>query len=144
MRTKTLAKKIAAFALGKKAHDVVIMDLRKLTDMTDYFVICSADSDTQVKAVADGVLDGMEKLGAGVWHSEGLSQRQWVLLDYVDVVIHIFHKEVRKFYNLEKLWGDSLMEAVVDTAPARQRRSVPSRVSRRRSRGREEGKTLVL
>ncbi len=144
MRTKTLAKKIAAFALGKKAYDVIIMDLRNLTDMTDYFVICSADSDTQVKAVADAVLDGMGKLGAEAWHSEGLSQRQWALLDYVDVVVHIFHKEVRKFYNLEKLWGDSLMEAVVDAPPARHRRSVSTRVSRRRSRERKEGKTLVL
>ena len=132
MGPKTLAKKIAAFALGKKAHDVIIMDLRKLTDMTDYFVICSADSDTQVKAIADEVMDGTEKLGAEVWHSEGMSQRQWVLLDYIDVVVHVFHKEVRKFYNLEKLWGDSVIEAVEDIHPVRSRRVASSKSARKR------------
>lgn len=90
------------------------MDLRKLTDMTDFFVICSADSDVQVKAIADAVMEGTEKLGADVWHREGLSQRQWVLLDYVDVVVHIFNKELRRFYSLEKLWGDAKVECVED------------------------------
>ena len=132
MRPQTLAKKIAGFALGKKAHDVIIMDLRKLTDMTDYFIICSADSETQVKAVADAVMDGTGKLGAEAWHSEGMSQRQWVLLDYIDVVVHIFHKEVRKFYNLEKLWGDSAMEAVEDVLHARSRRATSSKSARKR------------
>ena len=130
MQPKTLAKKIAAFALGKKAHDVVVMDLRKLTDMTDYFVICSADSDTQVKAITDAVTDGTEKLGMTVWHTEGVSQRQWALLDYVDVVVHIFHKEVRKFYNLEKLWGDSVIEAVQDTIRKPRATSKASRKTR--------------
>jgi ribosome-associated protein len=111
---KTLAKKIAALALTKKAADVVLMDLRKLTDMTDFFVVCSGDSDVQVKAIADAIIDGTEKSGIDVWHKEGISQRQWVLLDYVDVVVHVFHKEARKFYGLEKLWGDAKFEEIMD------------------------------
>lgn len=119
MTPKTLAKKIARLTLTKKAHDVILMDLRKLTDIADFFVISSADSDVQVKAVADAVADGMERLGVPIWHREGLSQRQWILLDYVDVVVHVFHKEVRSFYALEKLWGDAVVEQVGDETPAR-------------------------
>ena len=115
MTPKTLAKKIALCALTKKAQNVTILDLRKVTDMADFFVICSADSDTQVKAVADAVIDGMENAGVEAWHREGLTERQWVLVDYVDVVVHIFHREARKFYGLEKLWGDAKIETVEDT-----------------------------
>ena len=111
---KILAKNIALWALTKKAHDVTIMDLRKVTDMADFFVVCSGDSDTQVKAIADAVTDGMEGAGVEAWHREGLTERQWVLLDYVDVVVHVFHKEARKFYGLEKLWGDAKTEKVED------------------------------
>lgn len=114
MTPKTLAKKIATLALTKKASNVMIMDLRKLTDMTDFFVVCSADSDTQVKAIADAIADGTEKLGSSPWHEEGISNRQWVLLDFVDVVTHVFHKEARRFYSLEKLWGDAKIETVED------------------------------
>ncbi len=94
------------------------MDLRKVTDMADFFIVCSADSDVQVKAIADAVTDGTDAIGVSAWHREGLSQRQWVLLDYVDVVVHVFHKEMRKYYALEKLWGDAAIELVED-APAR-------------------------
>ena len=107
------------------------MDLRKLTDMADFFVVCSADSDVQVKAVADAIADGTDKIGISAWHSEGLTHRQWVLLDYVDVVVHVFHKEVRRFYGLEKLWGDAVIEAVEDT-PAK-KPSVPARRTRKRA-----------
>lgn len=125
MTPRTLAKKIAQFALTKKAHAVTIMDLRKVTDMADFFVVCSADSDVQVKAVADAVADGTEQFGVSPWHREGLTQRQWVLLDYVDVVVHIFHKETRKYYGIEKLWGDAKVEVVEDSpkkAPVRKSR----------------------
>ena len=114
MTPKTLSKKIAELALTKKAYNVLIVDLRKLTDMTDFFVICSADSDTQVKAIADAIAEGTIKFGQPVWHSEGLEQRNWVLLDYVDVVVHVFLKELRKFYGLERLWGDAKIEVVED------------------------------
>lgn len=119
MTAKTLAKKIALLALTKKAGDVIILDLRKVTDMADFFVVCSGDSDTQVKAIADAITDGMELEGAAAWHREGLTERQWVLLDYVDVVAHVFHKEARKFYGIEKLWGDAKTETVEDTPPVK-------------------------
>ncbi len=111
---KTAAKKIAQLSLTKKAYDVLIMDLRKLTTITDYFVVCTADSDTQVKAVADAISEGMTKLGDRPWHEEGYTNRSWILLDFVDVVVHVFHKDVRKFYNLERLWGDAPIEHVGD------------------------------
>jgi len=105
LTSKALAKKIAAFALLKKAQNVVLLDLRKLTTMSDFFVICSADSDTHVRAIADAIRDGAQGAGEKVWHDEGQGQSTWVLLDFVDVVVHVFHKETRSFYNLEKLWA---------------------------------------
>ena len=113
MRSPALARKIASLALTKKAHDVTIMDLRKLTSMVNFFVICSADSDIQVRAIADAVEDGLEKKGSHAWHKEAGSLN-WVLLDYVDVVLHVFHKNTRTYYNLEKLWGDAEIEHVTD------------------------------
>jgi ribosome-associated protein len=111
---RTIARKVAHFALTKKATDVVIIDLRKVMTITDFFVICSADSDTQVRAIADAVVTGMEKLGQEAWHNEGYSHLNWVLLDYVNVVVHVFRKETRSFYNLERLWGDAKFEYVQD------------------------------
>jgi ribosome-associated protein len=108
---------MARLALTKKAGEVTVMDLRKVTDMADFFVVCSGDSDTQVKAIADAITDGMELEGVAAWHREGLTERQWVLLDYVDVVVHVFHKEARRFYGIEKLWGDAQIEIVEDTPP---------------------------
>jgi ribosome-associated protein len=111
-----LAKKIAELALSKKATDVILMDLRKLNGPADFFVVCSTDSDTQVKAVAEGIRRGSEELGARMWHSEGLKALSWVLLDFVDVVVHVFHREARGFYAIERLWGDATITNVEDTA----------------------------
>lgn len=130
MTPRTLAKKIAQLAMSKKAQDVTIMDLRKVTDMTDFFVLCSADSDTQVKAIADAIADGTELSGASPWHREGLTQRHWVLLDYVDVVAHIFHRETRKFYGLEKLWGDAKIEVVEDKPPVKKKPAAKPRAKK--------------
>ncbi len=110
-----LAKHIASHAIGKKARNVVLMYLRKKSGATDFFVICTGDSDTQVKAIADAVRDGMNGRGYRVWHSEGFRALQWILLDYVDVVVHVFHKDVRHFYNLERLWSDAKIYPVEDT-----------------------------
>lgn len=92
----------------------MILDLRKLTTITDFFVICTAYSDTQVKAVADAVIDGAKKMDERVWHKEGMTLKSWVLLDYVDVVVHIFLKDTRRFYGLEKLWGDAPVIEVIE------------------------------
>ena len=116
LKSALLANAIAKLALTKKASDVVILDLRPVTSMTDFFVVCSADSDTQVKAIADAVVEGTEKKGSSPWHKETGSPN-WVLLDYSDVVMHIFHKNARSYYNLEKLWGDAKMKWVSDEKP---------------------------
>jgi ribosome-associated protein len=114
--SKSLAKLIANAALSKKAHDVTILDLRKLTTMTDYFVVCSVDSDTQARAAADAIKNEALEKGETSVRKEGYSEGRWVLLDFVDVVAHVFHKEQREFYNLEKLWGDAKFEYVNDEA----------------------------
>lgn len=97
--------------LTKKAHDVVLMDLRKLSPVADFFVICSADSEIQVKAIADAVEEGMERRGVTLWHREAGSLK-WFVLDYVDVVLHIFHQSTRSYYSLEKLWGDARIKSI--------------------------------
>ncbi len=125
MRSPALARNIAALTQTKKAQDVVIMDLRGLTSMTDFFVVCSADSDVQLRAIADAVEEGMLKKGASVWHRESGSSN-WVLLDYVDVVLHIFHKNIRSYYNLEKLWGDAVTKYLHETGSSAARRSAPA------------------
>ncbi|MGE5682253.1 MAG: ribosome silencing factor [Bacillota bacterium] len=108
------AYKITDLIFNKKGSDVKILDLRKLTSIADYFVICSADSDTQVKAIADEVDKELSKAGIKCYHKEGLTALNWVLLDYFDVIVHIFKKEARSYYNLEKLWGDAPSIVVED------------------------------
>lgn len=132
MRSSTLAKRVAALALTKKAHDLVIMDLRSLSTVTDFFVICSADSEVQARAIADVVDEGLEKHGTRPWHRESGSSH-WILLDYVDVVLHVFHTHTRQFYNLEKLWGDAKIQHISDDVPARLRRTAGSTPRTRRT-----------
>lgn len=110
----TLARRIADYSLTKKAQDVCVMDLRGLSSVTDFFVICHGESDVQVKAIADAVADGLAKEGVKVWHKEGYEYLSWVLLDYVDVVVHVFKKDARAFYGLERLWGDSKVDRITD------------------------------
>ncbi len=113
---KRLAKLLAKYSLEKKAVDVVLLDLRKLTPMTDFFVICSADSDVQVRAIVDHLRDKMKQRNIRPWHVEGYGQLRWVLIDFIDVVVHVFLKSAREFYNLEGLWGDAKIETVLDEA----------------------------
>ncbi len=114
MDSKLFAEKIADLVFNKKGYDVRIIDLRSLTTFSDFFVICSADSDTQVKAIADEVDKNLRDEGIKCWHKEGYTALSWVLLDYVDVVVHVFKKEAREFYNIEKLWGDAPSIEVID------------------------------
>jgi ribosome-associated protein len=104
---QSLALKAAEFCVDGKANEVVVLDLSKVTDMTDYFVIASGTSDTHVRAVAEQVRDALARTGMKAHHVEGLTQGRWVLLDYVDFVVHIFHPALRQFYQLERLWGDA-------------------------------------
>lgn len=114
MESKKLAQRIANQIFEKKGYDVSILDLTNIASFADYFVICSADSDTQVKAISDDVEKKLRDEGIKTWHREGYNSLNWVLLDYVDVVVHVFKKDARLFYNLEKLWGDAPQVKVDD------------------------------
>jgi len=103
----SLAQRAAAVCLDFKANDVVLLDLRGVSDMTDFFIVGSGTSDTHVRSVGEHVVEEMKKLGARAHHVEGLSQGRWVLLDFVDFVVHLFHPTLREFYQLERLWSDA-------------------------------------
>ena len=94
-------------AYDKKAEDVVIINLKKLTSLTDYLLVCSADSERQVDAIASYIGDCMRARGVRPLCVEGASQGKWALMDYDDVIVHIFHKPVRIFYDIEGLWADA-------------------------------------
>ncbi len=111
------AQRAAALCLDLKASDVVILDLKGVSDMTDSFVIASGTSDTHVRSVAEHVMDEMRKEGMRAHHVEGLQQGRWVLLDYVDFVVHIFHPTLREFYQLERLWSDAEVTPVESEQP---------------------------
>ena len=91
----------------RKAVDGVVLDLVGLTDATDHFVIVSGTSDTHVRAIAEHVIETLRERGVRAHHVEGLSAGRWVLLDFVDFVVHVFHPALREFYQLERLWGDA-------------------------------------
>ncbi len=116
---RRLAHLAGELALEKKAFDVKILDLRKLSPVCDFFVICSASVDIHAKAIAEWITANLESRGIRFWHQEGYQTSRWILLDYVDVVIHIFLPEVRDFYALEKLWGDAKIEEISEEKPAK-------------------------
>jgi ribosome-associated protein len=97
----------AEAADNKKAFDILILDLRSLTYITDYFVICSATNTTQVGAISDGIGEALGRAGVHPSHVEGEAEASWVLMDYGDIVVHIFDEQARIYYSLEKLWGDA-------------------------------------
>lgn len=108
MDARTLAEKISEFAEDKKAEDVEILDMRKLGDIVDYVVICSAGNSNQLKAIAGYIENSISALGLEPAHREGQYGAKWFLLDYVDVVVHVIHQEAREFYNLEELWSEAI------------------------------------
>lgn len=91
----------------RKGDKVVVLDLRGLSDAADCFVIASGTSDAHVRGIADGVVGALEESGHPALHVEGLAAGRWVLLDFVDIVVHLFHPETRAFYQLERLWEDA-------------------------------------
>jgi ribosome-associated protein len=114
-----LARRAVQACLEKKASDPVLLDLREIGAVSDFFVVVSAASEVQVKAVADHVEEKLrEEKGTRPWHVEGLDGRRWVLLDYVDVVVHVFHEKTREYYLLERLWGDAKRIEIADERPA--------------------------
>lgn len=99
---------VAIDAIGDlKANQLVVLDLRGLYDATDYFVIASGTSDAHVRGIAESVIEKMARGGFRTYHVEGLAGGKWVLLDFVDFVVHLFHPETRAFYQLERLWSDA-------------------------------------
>jgi ribosome-associated protein len=102
-----LAERCARLLFEKKAEDILVLDLRKLSAVTDFFVVASGSSSTHVGALAEHVEDTLREAGLRPWHTEGYSAQRWVLLDYVHVVVHVFHPKTREFYLLERLWGDA-------------------------------------
>src|SRR6478735_3041720 len=103
-----LAQRAAAILTDRKANDVVLLSLKGVSDMTDYFLIASGTSDTHVRALGSSVLEDLKKeTGQMAHHVEGLQQGRWVLLDYVDFVVHVFHPTLRSFYQIERLWSDA-------------------------------------
>lgn len=113
--SKKLAFEIAELAMQKKANSVKVLDVNKLTSMTDFFVICSGGSDQQVRAITDHVVDEIA-VNERPFNREGYDTREWVLLDYINVVVHIFHDASRDYYDLERLWVDADVTEITDEA----------------------------
>ncbi len=108
MRPEELAVAIAEYAEDRKALDIVQLDLRGIIGYTDYFVICTGRTDRQTKAIHDAVHIGMKNdHGILPRRVEGLSEAKWILMDYLDVVVHVFTPEMREYYRLEQLWGEA-------------------------------------
>ena len=106
-----LTSLIGKLALSKKAEKVISIDLRELTSITDFFLICSANTEIQVKSIADANRRGTPHKP---WRLEGYENQRWILLDYVDVIAHIFKTNERNYYNLDKLWADAPLYEIVD------------------------------
>ena len=113
MTSEALARTIAEYASDKKAADIVELDLRGVVGYTDYFVVCSGNTERQTKAIHDGIHVGLKKEhGVLPERVEGLPQGRWILMDYLDVVVHVFTPDTRSFYGLERLWGEVPARAV--------------------------------
>jgi ribosome-associated protein len=113
MEPAELAATIADLASDKKAIDLVELDVAGILDYTDRFIICSGNTDRQTKAIADGIHEGLKKdHGVLPRRIEGLPEARWILMDYLDVVVHVFTPEAREYYRLEQLWGEAPKRAV--------------------------------
>jgi len=107
INSRSKALFIAKIAQDKKAEDIVLLDMRKISNITDFFVILSGNSARQLRSIADYIIENLKQIGDKVWHLEGYPYSFWVLLDCGEVVVHLFTPGVRDFYNLERLWGDA-------------------------------------
>lgn len=115
--TDDLISQIVAGIEDVKGNDITILDLRKIDNtVTSYFIICNGTSNTQVNAIVNSIQRKVSKqLQENAWHVEGASQGEWVLMDYVDVVVHVFQKQIREYYDLEGLWGDAVTTNIEST-----------------------------
>jgi ribosome-associated protein len=116
MSPEQLLDEIVRYAEDKKAHDVVALDLRGVLGYTDYFLLCTGNTARQTKAIHDGILEGLKREHETLPRRvEGASKADWILLDYLDVVVHVFTPETREFYRLEQLWGEAPARAAGGT-----------------------------
>lgn len=113
------ARLAGRLALDKRGFDVKILKLKSLSSVCDFFVIVSGSANVHVRAIAEGIEDGLRETGEKPYMSEGRTDGNWVLLDYVDFVVHVFYEPTRRFYALEKLWGDAPVERLDDDGPVR-------------------------
>ena len=114
MYSKTLAKKIAKIILEKKGEDVDILNVGKVSNITNYFVICTGESENHNRAITDKIKEDLKKSGIPVHHIEGYKYGKWILIDFVDVIVHIFVRSTREYYALEHLWGDVEVESITE------------------------------
>ena len=99
----------------KKAKDIKLLDVRDLTTLTDYFIVCHGTSETQIRALANSAMEKVkETLGEQVWKQEGMDARRWIILDYVNIVVHIFSEEKRDYYGIERMWNDAIITDIED------------------------------
>jgi|TARA_B100000959_G_C14936707_1_gene606032 ribosome-associated protein len=109
------AKLVAELMLEKKALNVKIIDVRKITTLTDFFIICTSESQPQTRAITDHVQLSMKQKDINAWHIEGYEYLDWVLLDFINIVVHVFNTETREYYSLERLWADGKIISVADS-----------------------------
>lgn len=109
MEPLELAKQVVQYASDKSAADILLLDIRRLSIIADYFVICSGDNDRQIRAISHGIIDSLEEQGVPPLHKEGVDDEQagWALLDYGGVIVHIFSPTQRDYYRLDRLWSEA-------------------------------------
>lgn len=113
--TEKLIEAITEGLLEKKARDIILLDVRDLTTLADFFVVCHGTSETQIRALANSVHEKVkEEIGENAWKQEGMDARRWIILDYVNVVVHIFSEEKRQYYGIERMWNDAVVTEIAD------------------------------
>lgn len=128
MNSKQLISAAYHACQDKQGIDALILDIRKISDIADYFLLVHGNSDRHVKTIAEGIIDQLHEKKEKPYHVEGLQEASWILIDYSSVIIHIFHYQTRQFYNLERLWGDAKVVKISEKKHER-----PSKKTRRSS-----------
>lgn len=139
-----LARRTAELALEKKSTDIKIFDVSRLTSIADFFVICTGSADSHVRAISEHIVDELKKENIRPWHIEGRERYQWVLIDFVDVVVHVFQPETRDYYGLERLWGDAVIEEIRDEPQKTFERPQPNTVTQTASAVAQQTNESVL
>ena len=115
MNKKNITNKIVDCLLDKKAIEINVIDVKKLTSLTDTFIVCSSESDPQTKAIMNHITDTLSADKIKPLHIEGYENLKWILIDYADIVINIFNKKTREYYNIERLWGDAKITKIKES-----------------------------